>query len=169
VTPYNLLNCYKCFGVICCLHLQGSFTMTIGTTDSSETLVTTYQTTRFCNPESKCSILGVKDEVQHAYKTTGKIVGFEVFTAVVMKSTIFWDITPCNPLEVNPRFGETYRLHLQGRRVRQARNQSEIRWPTEPEDGRGIFLRNAGRLSTNYKALCPRKQNSSTCKIICKF
>jgi hypothetical protein len=25
-------------------------------------------------------------------------VGFEVLTAVVLKSTIFWDITPCRPL-----------------------------------------------------------------------
>jgi hypothetical protein len=32
-----------------------------------------------------------------------------------MKSTIFWDITPCSPLSVNRRFGGTYRLHLQGR------------------------------------------------------
>jgi hypothetical protein len=37
-------------------------------------------------------------------------VGFEVLTAVVMKSTIFWDITPCCPLKVNRRFGGTYRL-----------------------------------------------------------
>jgi hypothetical protein len=29
------------------------------------------------------------------------IVGFEVITAVVMKSSIFWDITPCNPLKFN--------------------------------------------------------------------
>jgi hypothetical protein len=28
-------------------------------------------------------------------------VGFEVLTAVVMKSPIFWDITPCSPLKVN--------------------------------------------------------------------
>jgi hypothetical protein len=42
--------------------------------------------------------------------------GFEVLTAVVMNSTIFWDITPCSPLSVNPRFGGTYGLHLQGRR-----------------------------------------------------
>jgi hypothetical protein len=35
-------------------------------------------------------------------------------TAVVMKSTIFWDITSCSPLSVNRRFGETYRLRLQG-------------------------------------------------------
>jgi hypothetical protein len=31
---------------------------------------------------------------------------FEVLAAVVMKSTIFWDITPCSPLKVNRRFGE---------------------------------------------------------------
>jgi hypothetical protein len=35
------------------------------------------------------------------------IVGFEVLTAVVMKSYIFWDITPCIPLKVNRRFGGT--------------------------------------------------------------
>jgi hypothetical protein len=29
------------------------------------------------------------------------IVGFEVFTAVVMKSIIFWDMTPCSQLSVN--------------------------------------------------------------------
>jgi hypothetical protein len=39
-------------------------------------------------------------------------IGFEVFTAVVIKSNIFWDITPCGPLKVNRRFGGTYRLHL---------------------------------------------------------
>jgi hypothetical protein len=26
------------------------------------------------------------------------IVGFDVFTAVDMKSFIFWDMTPCSPL-----------------------------------------------------------------------
>jgi hypothetical protein len=43
-------------------------------------------------------------------------VGFEVLTAVVMKSTIFCDITPCNPFSVNRRFRGTYRLHLQDRK-----------------------------------------------------
>jgi hypothetical protein len=28
-------------------------------------------------------------------------VGFEVLTAVVMKSTVFWDIMQCSPLKVN--------------------------------------------------------------------
>jgi hypothetical protein len=31
-------------------------------------------------------------------------VGFEVFTAVVMKSIIFWDMTPCSPLSCARRF-----------------------------------------------------------------
>jgi hypothetical protein len=42
-------------------------------------------------------------------------VGFEVLTAVVMKSTVFWDITPCSTLKANRRCGVIYRLHLQGR------------------------------------------------------
>jgi hypothetical protein len=44
------------------------------------------------------------------------LVGSEVLTAVIMKRTIFWDITPCSPLSVHRRFGGTCRLHLQGRR-----------------------------------------------------
>jgi hypothetical protein len=31
-------------------------------------------------------------------------VGFKVLPAVLMKSTIFWDMTPCSPLKVNRRF-----------------------------------------------------------------
>jgi hypothetical protein len=46
---------------------------------------------------------------------------------VVMKNTIFWDIMLCSPLKVNRRFAETYRLHLQGRKISQARNQRK-RW-----------------------------------------
>jgi hypothetical protein len=37
-------------------------------------------------------------------------IGFEIPTAVVMKSSIFWDITPRSPLKVNRRFGGTYPL-----------------------------------------------------------
>jgi hypothetical protein len=39
------------------------------------------------------------------------------------KSYIFWDITPCSPLRVNRHYGGTCRLHLQDRRISQARNQ----------------------------------------------
>jgi hypothetical protein len=48
----------------------------------------------------------------HVTAVGKKYVGFEVFTAVVMKSTIFWVITPCSPLSVNRRFGGTYFLLL---------------------------------------------------------
>jgi hypothetical protein len=34
-------------------------------------------------------------------------------TEGIIKSTIFWDITPCSPLKVNQCFRGTYRLHLQ--------------------------------------------------------
>jgi hypothetical protein len=57
-------------------------------------------------------------------------VGFEVITAVVIKSSSFWDITPCSPLKVNRHFGGTCRLHLQGGRIRQARNQRDFQRTT---------------------------------------
>jgi hypothetical protein len=34
------------------------------------------------------------------------ILGFDVLTPVVMRSSIFWDITPCSPLTVNRSFGK---------------------------------------------------------------
>jgi hypothetical protein len=39
-------------------------------------------------------------------------IAFEVLTAVFMKSSIFWDITPCSPLEVNRRFEGTYHIYI---------------------------------------------------------
>lgn len=42
-------------------------------------------------------------------------VGFEALTAVVMKSTDFWRVTPCSPLKNKRYFGGTYWLHFQGR------------------------------------------------------
>jgi hypothetical protein len=52
-------------------------------------------------------------EMGQIIKTTNAFVGFKVLTAVVMNSTIFWDITPCSSLSLNRRFGGTYCLHLQ--------------------------------------------------------
>jgi hypothetical protein len=51
------------------------------------------------------------------------LVGFEVLTVVVMKSSIFWDIMLCSWLKVNRHFRGTYRLHLQGQRISWVRNQ----------------------------------------------
>jgi hypothetical protein len=58
------------------------------------------------------------------------LVGFEVVTRMVMKSTIFWDTTPCSLLKVNRRFDRTYRLHPQVR-INRARYQRETRWQVE--------------------------------------
>jgi hypothetical protein len=52
-------------------------------------------------------------------------VGFDVLTAVVKKSPVFWNITPCRSLKVNRRFGGTCRLHVQGKTISKARNQHE--------------------------------------------
>jgi hypothetical protein len=94
------------------------------------------------------------------------IVWFEVLTAVVMKSTIFWDITPCSPLSVNRRFGGTCRLLFQGRRIRRVRNQRESRCQAELWLWRDIFLRNVGWLPTNYTTLYPRR-NYYSCNELC--
>jgi hypothetical protein len=48
-----------------------------------------------------------------------------------LKSSIFWDITPCSLLKVKRRLGGIYRFHLQGRRISQARNQCESKWQVE--------------------------------------
>jgi hypothetical protein len=53
------------------------------------------------------------------------ITGLEVLTTVVVKVSILWDTTPCIPLKAQRCFGGTSFLHLQGRRINHARNQSE--------------------------------------------
>lgn len=52
-------------------------------------------------------------------------VGFEVFTAVVMTSRAFWDITQCSLAKVKRRSRGIFRLHLHDWRTGQARNQRE--------------------------------------------
>jgi hypothetical protein len=62
------------------------------------------------------------------------VVGFEVFTAVTMKNVVFWDVALCTSC-VNRRFGGTYRLRLQDRKIRE-RGTSVSRWlQTEPPVG----------------------------------
>jgi hypothetical protein len=92
-----------------------------------------------------------------------RCVRFEVLTAVVTKGTIFWDITPCSPLKANRRFGET------SPSSRSKNKPARALFVTcfyagfllglffNPEDGRDMFLRNVGRLSTGYTALYPRR------------
>jgi hypothetical protein len=62
-----------------------------------------------------------------------------------MKSSVFWDVTPCNPVEASQSFGGTYRLHLQAEGVSQARNQLVhddfmLGLLFDPEYGNDMFL-----------------------------
>jgi hypothetical protein len=50
--------------------------------------------------------------------------GFEVLTTAIMKSSAFWDITPCIPLNVNRHFGAIFYLHLQGGRISRKRKKA---------------------------------------------
>jgi hypothetical protein len=70
-------------------------------------------------------------------------VGFEVLTAVVMKSSVFWDITPCNPLKINRHFGGTFRLHV-GSACYPLHAGFLLGIFFDPEDGGDMFLRNVG-------------------------
>jgi hypothetical protein len=52
----------------------------------------------------------------------------------VVKSPIFWNIKPCNPVKINRHLGETCRLQLQSRRISQERDQHKVGWiPTAPD------------------------------------
>jgi hypothetical protein len=62
----------------------------------------------------------------HGSKHKQYYIRFEVFKAVTMKNAIFWDVAPCSSC-VNWRFGGTYRLHLQGRKIRE-RGTGMSRW-----------------------------------------
>jgi hypothetical protein len=87
-------------------------------------------------------------------ENTNYIIEVEVLTAVVMKSTIFLDITPCSPLKVKQRFRGKYRLYHQGRKTHWTRYQLllDICFYSDillglffvPEDEGDIFLRSVG-------------------------
>jgi hypothetical protein len=46
-----------------------------------------------------------------------------IYYIYILKSIIFCDMTPCSLSSFNRRVGETYRLHLQGRRNKFSKNQ----------------------------------------------
>jgi hypothetical protein len=79
-------------------------------------------------------------DIKFKRKQVQEIYVIRVYTILLMKSSIFWDITSCSPLNVNWRFGGTCCLHLQGRRISQARNQRESRWQAEQSACRNFGL-----------------------------
>jgi hypothetical protein len=75
-------------------------------------------------------------------KISVRFVGFEVLTAVVRKSSIFWDVTPHSPLKVGCRFGGTCLLHLQGLLAICFHAGFVLGLFFMPEDGGNMFLLN---------------------------
>jgi hypothetical protein len=62
-----------------------------------------------------------------------------------MKSTTFWDITPCSPLSVNRLSEEHIAFIFRVENISSARNQLASRtFSNDREDGSDMFLRNVG-------------------------
>jgi hypothetical protein len=132
---------------------------------------------RHCKLYSDIYILNLLTLVAlYKYYTEMQEAWFQVLTAVVVKNSVFWDITPCSLLKVSRRFGRTYGFHLQNWRVSQARNRHEadskqmlinsccllyavflLGLLFNTEDGGDMFLRNVGWLSMDYTAFYARK------------
>jgi hypothetical protein len=70
------------------------------------------------------------------WKREKYFVGFEVLTAVIMKSSVLWDITLCRPLEVKLSCA-CHLLHT----------GFLLGFFFDPEDGGDMFLRNVGVIS----------------------
>jgi hypothetical protein len=86
------------------------------------------------------------------------VIGFEVFTAVVMKSSTFCDISLCSPLKANrPSEGTCQGWKLQVGFL--------LGLFFDHEYGSNMFLRNIGGISTDYTASYPRRQNSSRAQL----
>jgi hypothetical protein len=54
-----------------------------------------------------------------------------VLTQVVMKSSVLWHKTPCNPLEVNHCLEGRCRFHLQGQKNKPSKKPEWCRWQAE--------------------------------------
>jgi hypothetical protein len=77
-----------------------------------------------------------------------------------MKNAVFWDVAPCRSCELNRRFGEMYRLHLQGRKVSHVTNRKKARNSFgllfDPEHSKSFLKRR--QVSMDYAALHPGTQ-----------
>jgi hypothetical protein len=74
----------------------------------------------------------------------------------LIKSSVFWNVTPCSPMKVNGRFGGTYRLHFQGRWVSQKRNEHEL---GSKHSSSGWSLHGALALILKMEAICSSKMS----------
>jgi hypothetical protein len=64
-------------------------------------------------PQRSSDTLALTLKLFYALQTSINCVRFEVFTAVTMKTGVFWDVTPCGSCK-NRRFGGTWCIPHQG-------------------------------------------------------
>jgi hypothetical protein len=87
------------------------------------------------------------EEASYFIRCKRTVKACEVFTAVILKSIMIWDVFPHIPTKVNWHFGRTYCLHLQCWRVSQTINQWEVGTKQvllAADDGSDMFLQNVG-------------------------
>jgi hypothetical protein len=85
-----------------------------------------------------------------------KILRIEVFTAVTMKNAVFWDVAPCTSC-VNRRFGGTYRLHLQGRKIRENSLQPPADAGSSIADFSALKMEAIRSSETSVHTICTRR------------
>jgi hypothetical protein len=90
------------------------------------------------------------------WKTKYHSVGFEVLTTVVMKSSVFWDITPCSSLQVGRRFGRWRRHVLPKCRLIFSRLQSVT--SRRQNSSKGHFVRLRKRIEETNETKKGRKE-----------
>jgi hypothetical protein len=71
-------------------------------------------------------------------------VGFKILTAVIMQSSVFWDVTPCSPLEVNRHFRGTAGSKFNNQACYLFHAGFLLSLFFDPEGGGDISLRNFG-------------------------
>jgi hypothetical protein len=57
-----------------------------------------------------------------------------------MKNAVFWDVAPCSSC-MNRHFGGTYRLHFQGRKIRERGTSVSIGLQTERQSKTTSYIR----------------------------
>jgi hypothetical protein len=115
--------------------------------------------------------------VYHLYYVTNcnicELVGFMIFMAVSTKSSIFWDIMSHSSPKIHTYFWETCYLPLHGWINEEKKAWSKYQLLSascwflvglffKPNDGRDLFLQNAGLFSMDCMALDLRRQTSSS-------
>jgi hypothetical protein len=151
-------QCKSCFTPLLSLGSRTSFCSVYVTSDSCcclyfTPLLSLGSRTLFCwvyITSDSCCCLYCCNSLRIFKTTKSFFAEFEVFTSVVIQGSILWNITVYSPLKLKRHFRRTFRLHLQGRKIKQARNQGStcnlnhlgflFDLYFEPENGGNMFF-----------------------------